>query len=123
LQHLHGVEEKKALVTVLFVSGTSYPFGVAEMDADMLVTNFIEKPFIQKYTSTGQYILEPEVFGRIEKEIDLEAKESPELEHNILPALAAERRVQGMVVSSSVWFSVNTTKEHEAVEKVLAKKK
>jgi NDP-sugar pyrophosphorylase family protein len=123
LQHLHGVEERKALVTVLFVSGTSYPFGVAEMDADMLVTNFIEKPFIQKYTSTGQYILEPEVFSRIEKEIDLDAKESPELEHNILPALAAERRVQGMVVSSSVWYSVNTTKEHETAEKAITKKK
>jgi NDP-sugar pyrophosphorylase family protein len=123
LQHLHGVEEKKALATVLFVSGTSYPFGVAEMDADMFVTNFIEKPFIHKYTSTGQYILEPEVFGRIEKEIDLDTTESPELEHNILPKLAAERRVQGMVISSSVWFSVNTTKEHEAVEKILAKKK
>jgi len=122
LQHLHGVEEKKALVTVLFVSGTSYPFGVAEMDADMFVTNFIEKPFIHKYTSTGQYILEPEVFERIEKKIDLNAKESPELEHNILPALAAERRVQGMVISSSVWYSINTTKEHEAAEKAITKK-
>jgi len=123
LQHLHGVEEKKALVTVLFVSGTSYPFGVAEMDADMFVTSFIEKPFIPKYTSTGQYMIEPEVFERIEKEIDLDSKESPKLEHKILPELAAERKVQGMVVSSSVWLSVNTAKEHETAEKVLSKRK
>jgi len=123
LQHLHGVEEKNALVTVLFVSGTVYPFGVAELDSDMFVTNFIEKPFIHKYTSTGQYILEPEVFDRIEKEVDLDAEESPKLEHKILPDLAAERRVQGMVVSSSVWFSVNTSKEHETAEKAISKKK
>lgn len=122
MQHIHGVEEKKALVTILFVSGTHYPFGVGELDSDMFVTKFIEKPFIHQYTNTGQYIIEPEVLERVEKEIDLKDKESPELEHNILPALASERKVQGMVVPSSVWHSVNTFKEFEDAEKILSHK-
>ncbi|MGC9310324.1 MAG: nucleotidyltransferase family protein [Candidatus Aenigmatarchaeota archaeon] len=123
LQHLQGVEERKILVTFLLTSGTNYPYGVAELNSEMLVTRFIEKPFIPQYTSTGQYIMEPEVFQRIEKEIDLNAKDSPELEHNILPELAAEGKVQGMVIPSSVWHSVNTLKEKESIEKLLSKRK
>jgi NDP-sugar pyrophosphorylase family protein len=123
LQHLQGAEEKGTLVTFLLTSGTNYPYGVAELNSDMQITKFIEKPFIPQYTSTGQYIMEPEVFGRIEKEIQLESKESPELEHNILPSLASEGRIQGMVVPSSVWHSVNTMKEKESAEKMLAKRK
>lgn len=123
LQHIHAVEEKQALVTVLLVSGTQYPFGVAELDSDMFITNFIEKPFIQQFTSTGQYILEPEVFQKIEKEINLKDKENPELEHNILPELASERKILGMVIPSYVWHSVNTVKEHESAEKRLSSRK
>ncbi|MBN2094873.1 MAG: nucleotidyltransferase family protein [Candidatus Aenigmarchaeota archaeon] len=123
LQHLHIVEARNALVTILFTSGTHYPFGVGELDSDMRVTNFIEKPFIQQYTNTGQYIIEPEVLSRIEKDIDLNSAESPELEHGILPQLASENKVFGMVIPSQVWHSVNTFKEHEEAEKILSGKK
>ncbi len=119
LHHLQGVENKKILVTSLFVSGTAYPYGVADIDSEQLVTKFIEKPFIQKYTSTGLNIIEPEVYREIEKKIDLNSEENPEFEQTVLPDLARRNKVFSMVIPSSVWLPVNTSKEQETAEKVL----
>lgn len=119
LHHLHGVEQKEILVTALFVSGMEYPYGVAEIDSEQRVTYFIEKPFIQQFTNTAFYIIEPEVYNEIEEKIDLESRESPEFEQAVLPDLAFEKRVFSMVVPSSVWLPVNTSKEHERAEKIL----
>ena len=119
LHHLHGVENKKTLVTSLFVSGTNYPYGVADIDSEQLVKKFIEKPFIQKYTSTGLNIIEPEVYREIEEKIDLNSKENPEFEQIILPDLAERNKVFSMILPSSVWLPINTFKEQEAAEKIL----
>ena len=119
LHHLHGVENKKTLVTALFVSGTAYPYGVADIDSEQLVNKFIEKPFIQRYTNTAFYIVEPQVYKEIEEKIDLDSRENPEFEHTVLPDLASKNKVFSMILPSSVWLPINTFKEQETAEKIL----
>ncbi len=119
LHHLYGVENKKILVTSLFVSGTAYPYGVAEIDSEQFVKKFIEKPFIYRYTNTAFYIIEPEVYKEIEEKIDLNSKENPEFEHTILPDLASRNKVFSMVQPSSLWLPINTFKEQERAGRIL----
>jgi NDP-sugar pyrophosphorylase family protein len=119
LRHLYGVENYNTLATVVFVSGTSYPYGVAEINSDQLVSKFVEKPFIEKYTSTGLYLVEPEVFKITEEKIDLSSEKNIEFEQVILPYLAEKKKVFSMIVPSSVWLPINTLKEQEKAEEVL----
>lgn len=119
LRHIHGVENHNTLGTVVFVSGTKYPFGVGETDGNQLISNFVEKPFINKYTSTGLYIIEPDVFKEIEENIDINAKENIEFESTILPQLAERRRLFSMVLPSSIWLPINTLKEQEKAQEIL----
>ncbi|OYT43290.1 MAG: hypothetical protein B6U88_01475 [Candidatus Aenigmarchaeota archaeon ex4484_56] len=119
LHHLQGVESKNTLMTALFVSGTNYPYGVGEIDSEQIVIKFTEKPFIHQYTSTGLYIVEPQVFDEIYKEIDLNSEGGIEFEDSVLPKLAAEKKVFAMIVPSSIWLSINTFKEYENAEKIL----
>ncbi|HIE41058.1 MAG TPA: nucleotidyltransferase family protein [Candidatus Aenigmarchaeota archaeon] len=119
LHHLYGVENYNILATVVFVSGTTYPYGVGEINSEQLVLKFIEKPFINQYTSTGLCLIEPDVFRKIEKIIDLKEEISIEFEQTILPELSTERKVFSMVLPSSVWISINTLKEQEKAEEIL----
>jgi len=119
LHHLHGIESKNILVTALFTSGTEYPYGVGKIDSEQYVMEFVEKPFIQKYTNTAFYVIEPEVYSEIEKKIDLDSEDSPEFEQAVLPDLAKARKVTSMIVPSSVWLPINTNKEHSVAEKFL----
>ncbi|MCK4730081.1 MAG: nucleotidyltransferase family protein [Candidatus Aenigmarchaeota archaeon] len=119
LHHLHGTENRDILVTALFTSGTEYPYGVGEIDSEQFVTEFVEKPFIQKYTNTAFYVIEPEVYSEIEKKIDLDSEDNPEFEQAVLPDLAKDRKVTSMIIPSSVWLPINTSKEHSVAEKFL----
>ena len=119
LHHLHGIESKNILVTALFTSGTEYPYGVGKIDSEQYVMEFVEKPFIEKHTSTGLYLIEPEVFKIIEEKIDLDSHESIEFEQTVLPYLAEKKKVFSVVVPSSVWLPVNTLKELERAGEIL----
>ena len=119
LRHLYGVRNHNTTATVVFVSGTNYPYGVGEINSEQVVLKFVEKPFIEKYTSTGLYIIEPEVFKEIEEKIDLNSVKGIEFEDIILPDLAKRKKVFSMIVPSSVWLPVNTLKEQEKAKEVL----
>ncbi len=122
LQHLHNIESNGVIATVSLVSGSQYPYGVAEIDANGLITNFQEKPFIERYTNTGLVFMEPEVFKYIEKLIPLESEKAIEFEEVVLPALARERKVAAMIAQPGIWLPVNTYKEYEKAEKTLKEK-
>lgn len=117
LHHLYGVEKFGCSATVVFVSGTEYPYGVGKVDKDGILTDFVEKPFIQELTSTGIYVLEPSVYKTIEKTVNLEEDGPVEFEKSTLPELAAKKKVYSMVLPSGCWLSINTQKEYENAEK------
>lgn len=118
LHHMYGNENFKCMATVVFVSGTEYPFGVGKIDKDGIVNEFVEKPFIEKLTSTGMYILEPDVYEMIDKTVDLKKEGSIEFEKATLPEIAAKRRIYSMVIPPGCWISINTQKEYENAVKL-----
>jgi NDP-sugar pyrophosphorylase family protein len=121
LRHLYGVKNYNIVATVVFVSGTTYPYGVGKINSDQIVENFVEKPFVQEYTNTGLYLVEPEVFEEIESKIDLNIEKNVEFEDVVLPVLAKRKKVFSMVLPSSVWLPINTLKEQEKAKEVLKK--
>jgi len=122
LQHLHNIESNGVIATVALVSGSQYPYGVAEVDATGIITNFQEKPFIERYTNTGLVFMEPEVFKYIERLIPLESEKAIEFEEIVLPALAKEKKVAAMITQPGIWIPVNTYKEYEKAEGILKEK-
>ena len=118
LNHIYGVQRFGCIATLVFVSGTEYPYGVGKVDKDGVLTDFVEKPFIHELTSTGIYVLEPEVFKIIEKTVNLEQDGPVEFEKATLPELASKGKAYSMVLPSGCWLSINTQKEYEYAEKV-----
>jgi mannose-1-phosphate guanylyltransferase len=119
LHHMHGVDRFKCMATIVFVSGTDYPFGVGRVDKDGIVSEFREKPFIQELTSTGMYVLDPDVYELIKKTVDLKEEGPIEFENSTLPVMAEMKRIYSMVLSPDCWVPINTQKEYEsAVKKV-----
>jgi NDP-sugar pyrophosphorylase family protein len=119
MTHLYGIEHLDTWASSLLVSGTVYPFGVAERDPNGIVTSFSEKPFIEKLTNTGMCIFEPQVYRIVEEMIDLKKAGSVELETTVLPHLASMRKLYSMVIPHDVWLSINTQKEYDVAEKIL----
>ena len=122
LHHISGVERLGIIATVLFVSGTKYPFGVGEIDSFGIVRNFIEKPMINKFSSTGTVVVEPEFFKILKETIDMKTKGPVEFESVVYPKLAESGKLYSMVVSPDVWMPINTLKEYESAENLFKKR-
>lgn len=118
LHHLYGVEKFGCMATMLFVSGTEYPYGVAKSDKDGIITEFMEKPFIHELTSTGICIFEPSAYKLIEKTINLEEEGPVDYVYATLPVMAEKRNIFSMVVPSCCWVPINTQKEYENAVKI-----
>ena len=119
LRHMQGIKNYNTIGTLVFVSGTKYSFGVGEIDENQLVSSFTEKPFISKHTSTGLYLIEPEVFKEIEENITIESGESIEFENAILPRLAEKKKLFSLTLPYSVWIPINTIKDLEKTQEIL----
>ena len=105
-------EESDAWATIVLVSvedPTAY--GLVEVDHDMLVHRFIEKPAADEVSTNlvnaGVYVLEPEVLGMIP------VGEEVSIEREIFPQLQAEGRLRAYV-SSSYWRDIGTPKSYLA---------
>lgn len=118
--HLNAVSRYGVLATVMLVSGTRYPYGVAKLNEDNLVYEFEEKPFVEIPTNTGIYVFEPEVYDLVKREIDLEYPNALELENTIMPILAKEQKLNGFLVDARKWLPINTKKDYEEALKILA---
>ncbi|MEM5828637.1 MAG: sugar phosphate nucleotidyltransferase [Candidatus Aenigmatarchaeota archaeon] len=123
LHHISGVRRLNIIATILFVSGTKYPFGVGEIDEFGVVRNFIEKPIINKFSSTGTIVVEPEFYKILKECIDMNAPYPIEFESVVLPKIASMGKLYSMVVSSDIWIPINTIKEYELAEKIFKEKK
>ena len=105
-------KESDALATIVLISvedPTAY--GLVEVDHEMLVHRFLEKPAADEVTTNlvnaGIYVLEPEVLARIPADREVS------IEREIFPYLQAERRLRAYV-SSSYWRDIGTPRSYLA---------
>jgi mannose-1-phosphate guanylyltransferase len=86
-------------------------YGLVEVDHEMLVHRFLEKPAADEVTTNlvnaGIYVLEPEVLAMIP------AGREVSIEREIFPYLQAERRLRAYV-SSSYWRDIGTPRSYLA---------
>jgi len=101
-----------SLATIVLISvedPTAY--GLVEVDHDMLVHRFIEKPAADEVTTSlvnaGIYVLEPEVLDMIP------AGQEVSIEREIFPQLQAEGRLRAYV-SSSYWRDIGMPRSYLA---------
>jgi mannose-1-phosphate guanylyltransferase len=105
-------EASDALATIVLTSvedPTAY--GLVEVDHDMLVHRFIEKPAADEITTNlvnaGIYVLEPEVLSMIPEGQEVS------IEREVFPHLQAEGRLRAYV-SSSYWRDIGTPRSYLA---------
>jgi mannose-1-phosphate guanylyltransferase len=105
-------KESDALATIVLTSvedPTAY--GLVEVDHEMLVHRFLEKPAADEVTTSlvngGIYVLEPEVLAMIPSGREVS------IEREIFPYLQAERRLRAYV-SSSYWRDIGTPRSYLA---------
>ena len=105
-------KETDALATIVLTSvedPTAY--GLVEVDHEMLVHRFIEKPAADEVTTNlvnaGIYVLGPEALAMIP------AGREVSVEREIFPYLQAERRLRAYV-SSSYWRDIGTPRSYLA---------
>jgi mannose-1-phosphate guanylyltransferase len=105
-------QETDALATITLTSvedPTAY--GLVEVDHDMVVHRFIEKPAADEATTSlvnaGIYVLEPEVLEMIPRDQEVS------IERAIFPELQAMGRL-GAYISSSYWRDIGTPRSYLA---------
>jgi len=104
--------ESDALATIVLTSVEDpTDYGLVEVDYEMLVHRFLEKPAADEVTTNlvnaGIYVLEPEVLAMIP------AGREVSIEREIFPYLQAERRLRAYV-SSSYWRDIGTPRSYLA---------
>jgi NDP-sugar pyrophosphorylase family protein len=118
LSHLYGVANFNTVASIVLSRGYRWPYGVATLDESGRVKKFEEKPFISEPTSVGLYLFEPSVYKVLKEEA--EASRPFGIEEQIIPRLAGEGRLYGILISPQSWLPVNTQKDLEQVEKILS---
>ena len=105
-------EASDALATIVLTSvedPTAY--GLVEVDHDMIVRRFLEKPAADEVTTNlvnaGIYVMQPEVLAMIP------AGREVSIEREIFPRLQSEGRL-GAYVSSSYWRDIGTPRSYLA---------
>jgi mannose-1-phosphate guanylyltransferase len=103
-------KQSNSLATIVLISvedPTAY--GLVEVDHDMLVHRFIEKPAADEVTTNlvnaGIYVLEPEVLSMIPPGQEVS------IEREIFPQLQTERQLRAYV-SSSYWRDIGTPRSY-----------
>jgi len=122
-KHIHyRKRDPNILATVLLSPFIKSPYGIADVEG-IKVVNFKEKPRVKLFANTGIVVLEPEAYAYIEKYVDLNAKNSVELEDTVYPVLAKEGRMaHTFLPSEDDWVSVNSLKDLINLEKELKEK-
>lgn len=122
-KHLEVKDSKKTIATIVCVSGIEYPYGVVLAYDGDVVDEFFEKPILQVPTNTGMFAVEPEIYGMIEGNVEMDVDEAIEFERAVLPKVVKLGKLNRMLIPNGTWIPVNTQKELENAEKVLEKKK
>ncbi|HET7479358.1 MAG TPA: NDP-sugar synthase [Rubrobacteraceae bacterium] len=106
----HRATDALATITLTSVEDPT-AYGLVEVDHEMLVHRFIEKPAYDEVTTNlinaGIYVLEPEVLDMIP------AGREVSIEREVFPQLQAEGRLRAHV-SSSYWRDIGTPRSYLA---------
>jgi mannose-1-phosphate guanylyltransferase len=106
----HKASDALATITLTSVEDPT-AYGLVEVDHDMVVKRFLEKPAADEVTTNlvnaGIYVLEPEVLGMIP------AGREVSIEREIFPELQAQGRLRAHV-SSSYWRDIGTPRSYLA---------
>jgi mannose-1-phosphate guanylyltransferase len=107
---LHESSDSLATITLTSVEDPT-AYGLVEVDHDMVVRRFLEKPAAAEVTTNlvnaGIYVLEPEVLCRIP------AGREVSIEREIFPYLQARGKLRAHV-SSSYWRDIGTPRSYLA---------
>ena len=106
----HRASDALATITLTSVEDPT-AYGLVEVDHDMLVHRFIEKPAYDAVSTNlinaGVYVFEPEVLGMIP------AGREVSIEREIFPKIQARGRLRAYV-SSSYWKDIGTPRSYLA---------
>jgi mannose-1-phosphate guanylyltransferase len=107
---VHKASDALATITLTSVEDPT-AYGLVEVDHEMLVHRFIEKPAADEVTTNlvnaGVYVLEPEVLGLIP------ARREVSIEREIFPELQESGRLRAHI-SSSYWRDIGTPRSYLA---------
>src|ERR671917_402002 len=107
---LHKASDALATITLTSVEDPT-AYGLVEVDHDMVVRRFIEKPAADEVTTNlvnaGVYVLEPEVLAMIP------TGQEVSIEREIFPELQARGRMRAYV-SSAYWRDIGTPRSYLA---------
>ena len=88
------------------------PYGIVHVDHEGFITEFREKPLLDYLINAGVYAFTRDIFKYLPDKGDIEV--------TAFPRLASERRIRGVIYRDVYWKSVDTVKDVEEVEKVIA---
>ena len=107
---IHKASDALATITLTSVEDPT-AYGLVEVDHEMVVKRFLEKPAADEVTTNlvnaGVYVLEPEVLGMIP------AGREVSIEREIFPDLQASGRLRAHV-SSAYWRDIGTPRSYLA---------
>jgi NDP-sugar pyrophosphorylase family protein len=90
------------------------PYGVVEVDDEGRVKSFVEKPVLEGYyINAGVYAIRMEVLRLM--------PEKGNLEETTFPLLAKQGRLKAVLYKDAFWRSIDTMKDLEEVERILAR--
>jgi len=101
---VHHTED--ALATILLVYPT-YPFGIVEIDEEGWVSEFKEKPKIEKFSNGGIYLFSMGIKDCLEGDV----------ERNTFVKLSKEKKIK-TVKHEGFWDTINTFKDLKRVEEM-----
>lgn len=122
-RHLEIKDSRNTVATIVCAAGTEYPYGVVLSYDGNVVDEFLEKPVLQVPTNTGLLAVEPEFYGMIEENVEMDAEDAIEFEKVVLPKIVKVGKLNRVLIPSGTWIPINTQKELENAEKVLQEKK
>ena len=107
---IHKASDALATITLTSVEDPT-AYGLVEVDHEMVVKRFLEKPAADEVTTNlvnaGVYVLEPEVLGMIPADREVS------IEREIFPDLQASGRLRAYV-SSAYWRDIGTPRSYLA---------
>lgn len=118
--HLHAVRLKSTFASTVFTQGRPWPFGVAEVDDQFTVTAFKEKPFVHQLTAVGTHVFESPAYEMTWELVKASANRPVELERDVIPRFAGTKRLHAVLIPSHTWLPVNTMKDFDEAEAILA---
>lgn len=123
-------EEKKALMTIVLKKwdGDLSEFGVADIDKDLRIKRFVEKPKTREEApsnliNTGIYLLSPEIKKIFESEEIESMRERGKMDFgkDIIPYLIEKGYPVYGFITEDIWFDVGTPERYlDAMQTLLA---